>query len=79
MPISLPDPVIKDFSGIQRNLDLLDSKLTPLLGLLRFGTGSPENVVTANIGTIYFRADGGAGTSIYVKESGTGNTGWVGK
>jgi hypothetical protein len=25
------------------------------------------------------RSDGGAGTSFYVKESGTGNTGWVSK
>lgn len=43
------------------------------------GTGSPEGVVTAPIGSFYSRTDGGAGTSWYVKESGTGNTGWVGK
>ena len=43
------------------------------------GSGSPEGVVTAPIGTLYSRSDGGAGTSLYVKESGTGNTGWVGK
>lgn len=43
------------------------------------GTGAPNGVVTAPIGAIYHRLDGGAGTSIYVKESGTGNTGWVAK
>lgn len=43
------------------------------------GTGSPEGVVTANVGSLYSRTDGGAGTSLYVKESGTGNTGWVAK
>jgi hypothetical protein len=43
------------------------------------GTGSPEGVVTAAIGSMYRRTDGGAGTSLYIKESGTGNTGWVGK
>ena len=43
------------------------------------GTGSPEGVLTANIGSLYSRTDGGAGTSLYVKESGTGNTGWVAK
>lgn len=43
------------------------------------GTGSPEGVVTAPIGARYRRVDGGAGTSLYIKESGTGNTGWVGK
>lgn len=45
----------------------------------RFGSGSPEGVVTAPIGARYSRTDGGAGTSFYVKESGTGNTGWVAK
>lgn len=40
---------------------------------------SPEGVVTANPGSIHFNTVGGAGTSFYVKESGTGNTGWVGK
>lgn len=43
------------------------------------GSGTPEGAVTANVGSIYMRTNGGAGTSIYVKESGTGNTGWVGK
>lgn len=41
------------------------------------GYGSPEGVVTAGIGSIYMRADGSTGTSVYQKESGTGNTGWV--
>jgi hypothetical protein len=43
------------------------------------GTGSPEGVLTANIGSLYSRTDGGANTTLYVKESGTGNTGWVAK
>jgi hypothetical protein len=43
------------------------------------GTGSPEGVVTAPVGSLYTRTDGGAGTTLYVKESGTGNTGWVAK
>jgi hypothetical protein len=49
------------------------------LALLYSGTGSPETVVTAGVGSLYLRTDGGAGTSLYVKESGTGNTGWIGK
>jgi hypothetical protein len=44
-----------------------------------FGTGSPEGAVTAGVGSTYMRQDGGAGTSFYIKESGTGNTGWVAK
>jgi len=43
------------------------------------GSGSPESVVTAPIGSTFHRTDGGAGTSLYVKESGAGNTGWIGK
>jgi hypothetical protein len=43
------------------------------------GTGSPEGVVTAPVSSIFLRSDGGAGTSLYVKQTGTGNTGWVGK
>lgn len=43
------------------------------------GTGTPEGAVTAPVGSLFSRTDGGAGTSLYVKESGAGNTGWVGK
>lgn len=45
----------------------------------RKGAGTPEAAVTAPVGAIYHRTDGGAGTSFYVKESGAGNTGWVAK
>jgi len=43
------------------------------------GSGSPEGVVTCPVGCLYSRTDGGTGTVFYVKESGSGNTGWVGK
>jgi len=43
------------------------------------GTGSPEGVVTATGGSHYMRTDGGAGTSFYVKETASGNTGWAAK
>lgn len=48
-------------------------------GGLKAGTGSPENVVSAAVGTLYLRTDGGANTTLYVKQSGTGNTGWAAK
>lgn len=41
------------------------------------GTGTPEASVTANVGSIYLRTDGSTGTSVYRKESGSGNTGWT--
>lgn len=43
------------------------------------GEGSPEGVVTADVGRLYVRTDGGAGTVLYVKESGAGSTGWAAK
>jgi len=49
------------------------------LGVIQWGTGSPETVVTAPIGSMYLRTDGGAITTLYIKESGAGNTGWVAK
>ena len=49
------------------------------LPLWTTGAGTPEGVVTAPVGSLFLRTDGGAGTVMYVKESGTGNTGWVAK
>jgi hypothetical protein len=43
------------------------------------GVGTPLGAVSAPVGSIFLRSDGGAGTSFYVKESGTGNTGWAAK
>ncbi len=43
------------------------------------GYGSPLNVISAGIGSVYLRADGGAATSLYIKESGTDGSGWVAK
>ena len=50
-----------------------------LVAALYSGAGTPEGVVTANVGSLFMRTDGGAGTSLYVKQSGTGNTGWAAK
>lgn len=44
-----------------------------------YGTGSPETNVTAGIGSRYYAVGGGASTTLYVKTSGTGNTGWTAK
>lgn len=49
----------------------------PLAGAaLLYGVGTPEGTVTAPVGVIYRRTDGGVNTSLYVKQSGAGNTGW---
>lgn len=43
------------------------------------GAGSPEGSITASPGALWTNTSGGAGTTLYVKESGNGNTGWVAK
>ncbi len=58
----------------------MQNAMLALLGLIFSGTGSPEGAVIAGVGSIFLRTDGGAGTTLYVKESGVNtNTGWVGK
>lgn len=46
---------------------------------IQMGTGTPESVVSAEPGSLYLNLTGGAGVSLYVKESGSSNTGWVAK
>jgi hypothetical protein len=48
-------------------------------GKILWGAGSPEAAVIAPVGTLFLRADGGVGTTLYVKEVGVGNTGWAAK
>tara|TARA_R110002096_G_scaffold322008_5_gene516138 strand:- start:1213 stop:1473 length:261 start_codon:yes stop_codon:yes gene_type:complete len=41
------------------------------------GTGSPEGVVTAEIGQEYMDDAGTASAIKYIKKTGTSNTGWI--
>jgi hypothetical protein len=41
------------------------------------GAGSPESAITAPVGSLYVRTDGGTSNSLFVKGSGSGNTGWL--
>lgn len=45
---------------------------------IQSGYGSPEGVVNAVRGSLFVQLNG-TGTSLYIKQTGTGNTGWVGK
>lgn len=40
------------------------------------GYGSPENVQAGVIGSLYLALNGTSGATLYVKESGSGTTGW---
>lgn len=54
----------------------VDSRLADL-NIARVGTGQPNGVVTAPVGTQYIDTDGTAGAWRWLKTSGTGNTGWT--
>ena len=71
--------LVPDFQQREVNDDLLSA--VNMLGQLEYiGTGSPNGAVTASPPARYWNRSGGAGTTLYVKESGVNtNTGWVGK
>lgn len=50
-------------------------ELLTLLGLTLSGSGSPEGVYEAIVGAIYQDTSNG---KLYIKKTGTGNTGWIG-
>lgn len=58
-------------------LQITQSQIISPTTTVLFGSGSPEGVQAAGIGSLYLRLDGGAGTTVYFKESGTGTSGWV--
>ena len=78
--------------AIERNSQLVDrngfltlrgaefvEKLTLLVNKneVLSGTGSPEGVVEAEPKRLYMDDTGTAGNILYVKKSGTGDTGWI--
>lgn len=69
--------VVARVVGIEKRVKRVERKLASWVILS--GSGSPQSAVEAPVGALYLRTDGGAATTLYVKESGTGNTGWVAK
>lgn len=41
------------------------------------GTGSPEGVLEAEPKQMYMDESGSAGSILYIKQTGTGSTGWI--
>lgn len=39
------------------------------------GAGNPNGALTAEVGSLYINTNDGSGTTLHVKESGSGNTG----
>lgn len=61
-------------TGGNKSLSSLDARYTAIGGTVS-GSGDPEGVTTATVGTLYRDTTNGY---IYEKKSGSGNTGWVG-
>ena len=68
------DQFLQDMLEIAKSVQLKGNDVQSLAG-----AGAPEGVITANVGSTYRQTDGGTLTSFWVKESGTGNTGWASK
>jgi hypothetical protein len=65
-------------SGGPINFSALGLRLGPTAVIIvDTGAGSPEGVVVAPVGSLWLRNDGGASSTLYVKESGVGAFGWV--
>lgn len=73
------DSKIEDKKVVE-NLERWKEQLNFLLSRIHIGSGSPQNAEIGSVGEIFLRTDGGASTTLYVKESGSAtNTGWVAK
>ena len=64
-------------TGVEVTGDVNTDSIT--LGTVSVLTGAGEPNVAAPVGSMYLRTDGGADTTLYIKESGTDATGWVAK
>jgi hypothetical protein len=72
--------VSQDANWVNTQIELFARRGDAIVeALILYGNGTPEGAVTAPRGALFTRSDGGAGTTLYIKESGTGNTGWVAK
>ena len=72
LPVEDYDPVNKNYIDQPIEIEKTGAKIYG-------GYGSPEGEVVAQKGSIYLRKDGGANTSIYIKETGVEKTGWIAK
>lgn len=73
------DSVLMDVNvlGISRDGGTIGFHIGGKQAGIYFHTATPEGAITATVGSVCMNIGGSAGTQMYVKESGTGNTGWV--
>jgi hypothetical protein len=68
-----------DSSHRFRSIYALQYRFAGGANFISAGVGSPEGAVTGPVGSLYLNLSGGVTTTLYVKTSGTGNTGWTAK
>lgn len=80
-PVSQVDEFTERLKTMERRIADLEraAARARLAVTFRSGAGTPAGVVSAPVGSVWLRTDGGAVTTLYVKESGTGTAGWVAK
>jgi hypothetical protein len=74
------DPALaqrRHIAEVQNAVEDFVLECRPRIRWLRYGSGNPEGEVTAPPGTIYVNTDGGAGTTFWIKETGTDDAGWI--
>jgi len=62
-------PTVAFYIWIQQITEAVKAPLT--------GSGTPESNIVATIGRWYVDTNASAGTGIYFKQTGEGNTGWI--
>lgn len=79
VPEGLPEAFRQWMRSLLRSLSLIVERVRVVdiaPAKITSGTGTPENNVVGNVGDLFLRTDGGTNTTLYVKESGTSDTGW---
>jgi hypothetical protein len=65
--------------ALEDEVKALNARLSARTGFLLRGAGAPDGEISAPVGTLYLQSDADASPVLWVKESGTGDTGWVAK
>jgi len=93
-PVRVPDRETRDYlQDLTRAIDWalrdVEDMANQAAGWFKFsdngsvtittGLGSPEGVVPAGKGSLYLRQDGAVSDTLYVKTSGSAETGWTAK
>lgn len=77
-PVSFsPSSIVRNTGGTVSGTLVIKSPIMFNSAGIYFGTGIPENSITAAVGSIWLREDGSGTSTLYVKKTGAGNIGWV--